>query len=95
MKNPFSKIIDAIDAQINPVYIGGAIQWADETMNNRWSMAIHNFEEALISKDFFRAQKAGNIYLAEVMDMLAKYKASRKAENPEDLLNQMSMDFGL
>jgi hypothetical protein len=94
----FSNLIAAIEAEIEPGYMPGAIQWCDEQLDNAWSKAMDRFDGALRMaierKDYVLAQSEGEFYRATIMKLLSKYKAHKGMDEAKSFLSSLSAATG-
>lgn len=90
----FSQIIGAIEAEIDTIYLSGAIQWADNQFHGAWSAALERFDKALAvaleRKDPALAKTEGAYYKATVIDLLSKYKNHKKMNDTQSFLKGLS-----
>lgn len=77
----FLDLINEIEAELNPRYWSGAIQWADEKYNGAWSKAIDRFENAITkgyeNLNFAYAQSEGEIYKQTILKLIQEYKEEK------------------
>jgi hypothetical protein len=94
----FCDLIDAIENEIKHAYLPGAIQWADSYLDNAWSKAMNEFEEALKTyrdwEDKPRMDAAARIYKAKCLEMIGLYRESRREQKSGDLFGYLKQAQG-
>ena len=94
----FSQVIAAIEAEIEPSYMPGAIRWCDENMGGAWSNAIDRFEKALLMaierNDYVLAQSEGEFYKLTILKLLKQYKEHKHLDETSSFLNSLNSSKG-
>ena len=89
----FSEIISSIESELSALYLPGAINWADDTMDGAWSKAIDRFDKALSiaieRQDYTLARIEGDFYKATIIDLIRRYKTHKRMDDTESLLQSV------
>lgn len=93
MSLDFIKIINAIEAEIKPEYIGDAIRWCDENCDGAWSNALDRFDKSLAvaieRQDYQLAKMEGEFYKTTVLSLLSKFKAAKGMNETDAFLEAL------
>jgi hypothetical protein len=89
----FGEIIREIECSIKLEYLGGAIKWCDDNFDHAWSKSIDRFDLALSAfqnkSHYVNLEEEAGFYKNSVMDLLSKYKASKKQEDTCEFLKTL------
>lgn len=88
----FSKIIDEIEAQIEPKYIPGCWNWADETKENAWTKAADRFNYALVHRkdhhpEWIKAE--AELYKITCLDLINQYKKYKNLDSTDQFIKAL------
>lgn len=94
-----TEIINAIEAEIEPLYLPGAILWANQNYDNAWDKAVDRFDRALtVAKRDYRwemAKDEGEVYKQAILGLLKKYKTNQQLDNANTFLGAVQQNFDL
>ena len=90
-----AELLDRIDRELSPVYVGGAVKWADDYRHFAWSKAIDKMEKALLSKDSYKIRLQLEEYVATCIQLIREYKASQKIDSEDDFISRINKEFAI
>ena len=85
-----SQYITAVHEELDVIYIGEVMNWADTKYNNAFSLAVERFDlalsKALHDNDFSEVEAAGELYKSTVLGLIREWKEEQSGDQVEMFL---------